>query len=286
MNFLIIPNLDKRSSAECTERAIKILNSRGCTIYMLPRHIKVWHNLGVMEFIEGENDKEIDMVLTIGGDGTLIHSAAFAIAMDKPIVGVNSGRLGFLTELERDELDLLRRIVKGKYAIQERLLLNVVHHHIDGSEEHFTAVNDAVICKAEMASRVADIDVILSNGYINSYRADGIIFATPTGSTAYSLSAGGPIVCAGMQAITVTPICPHSLIFRSMVFGPEEEFTIQGKYINNSDALMLSVDGKDAVHIDPGDWLTVSRAEQTLKYVSISQNNYYRKLTENFSNRR
>lgn len=286
MNFLIIPNLDKKNSAECTERAIKILFSRGCDVYLCPQYLEAFQNLNVHEFDMERDQDKIDMVITIGGDGTLIHSAAAAIAMDKPIIGINSGRLGFLTELEQDELDLLRRLVKGKYVIQERMLLGVTHHHKDGGEESYLAVNDVVVCKAEMAARVADIDVILRNGYINSYRADGLIFSTPTGSTAYSLSAGGPIVCAGMEATTVTPICPHSLFYRAMVYGPEEEFIVQGKYINNSDMLMMSVDGKDAIQIAPGDWLTIYRAEQTMKYVAISQNNYYKKLTENFSNRR
>ena len=137
-----------------------------------------------------------------------------------------------------------------------------------------------------MNARVADIDVVLRSGYINSYRADGLIFSTPTGSTAYSLSAGGPIVCAGMQAIIVTPICPHSLFFRSMVYGPQELLTVQGKYINNSDTLMLSIDGKDIIKIAPGDWVTIYQAQQKMKYVVLSKNNYYKKLTENFTNRR
>ena len=170
----------------------------------------------------------IDMVVTIGGDGTLIHSAEKALTLDKPIVGINSGRLGFLTELEQNELDNLQQLVDGKFEIQERMVLAVDHYHRSGERDHYLAVNDAVISKEDMNARVADIDVVLRSGYVNGYRADGLIFSTPTGSTAYSLSAGGPIVCAGMQAIIVTPICPHSLFFRSMVYGPQEELTIQG----------------------------------------------------------
>ena len=228
----------------------------------------------------------IDMVVTIGGDGTLIHSAEKALTLDKPIVGINSGRLGFLTELEQNELDNLQQLVDGKFEIQERMVLAVDHYHRSGERDHYLAVNDAVISKEDMNARVADIDVVLRSGYVNGYRADGLIFSTPTGSTAYSLSAGGPIVCAGMQAIIVTPICPHSLFFRSMVYGPQEELTVQGKYINNSDTLVMSIDGKEVVRIAPGDWVQIKRSPQTMKYVVLSKNNYYKKLTENFSNRR
>ena len=228
----------------------------------------------------------IDMVVTIGGDGTLIHSAEKALALDKPIVGINSGRLGFLTELEHYELESLQQLVDGNFEIQERMILEVAHYHRSGGCDRYLAVNDAVISKEDMNARVADIDVVLKSGYVNGYRADGLIFSTPTGSTAYSLSAGGPIVCAGMQAIIVTPICPHSLFFRSMVYGPQEELTVQGKHINNSDTLVMSIDGKDVVKVAPGDWVQIKRSEQSMKYVVLAKNNYYKKLTENFSNRR
>lgn len=286
MNFLMILNPGKKNSVECASRAIQILKSRGCDVYVAPKHMEIFQNLMVREF-DMERDKEaVDMVITIGGDGTLIHSAETAIAMDKPIVGINSGRLGFLTELEHYELDSLIQLVNGNYEIQERMVLEVNHHHKEGGAETYLAINDAVISKEDMNARVADIDVVLRSGYINSYRADGLIFSTPTGSTAYSLSAGGPIVCAGMQAIIVTPICPHSLFFRSMVYGPQELLTVQGKYINNSDTLMLSIDGKDIIKIAPGDWVTIYQAQQKMKYVVLSKNNYYKKLTENFTNRR
>lgn len=286
MNFLIIPNLGKKNSMECAIRTTQLLRSRGCNVYLLPKDVEILKNLTVESFDMEKDGDKIDMVITIGGDGTLIHSAITAITLDKPILGINSGRLGFLTELEHYELDSLVKIIEGNYDIQERMILEVSHHYKDGGQQQYLAVNDAVISKADMNARVADIDVQLRSGYINSYRADGLIFSTPTGSTAYSLSAGGPIVCAGMQAIIVTPICPHSLFFRSMVYGPQENLTVQAKYINNSDVLMMSIDGKDIIKIVPGDWVQVCRSEKTMKYVVISKNNYYKKLTENFTSRR
>lgn len=286
MNFLMILNLGKKNSVNCAIRAVHILKSRGAGVYVYPRYMEILHNLPVQEFQMERDSSAIDMVLTIGGDGTLIHSAEMALALDVPIVGINSGRLGFLTELEHYELDSLIQLTEGNYELQDRMVLSAEHHHKDGGADRYLAINDAVISKEDMNARVADIDVVLRSGYINSYRADGLIFSTPTGSTAYSLSAGGPIVCAGMQAIIVTPICPHSLFFRSMVYGAQEEMTVQGKHINNSDTLLMSVDGKDAIKIEPGDWVHISRAEQAMKYVVLSRNNYYKKLTDNFTNRR
>ena len=286
MNFLIILNLGKRNSVDCCIHVVQILKSRGCRCFIFPKYMDALKNLPVEAFDAERDGSSIDMVLTIGGDGTMIHSAEHAIRLDVPIVGINSGRLGFLTELEHYDLQDLVQLAAGEYEIQERMLLQVEHHHKDGGCDTYLAVNDAVISKADMNARVADIDVQLRSGYINGYRADGLIVSTPTGSTAYSLSAGGPIVCAGMQAIIVTPICPHSLFFRSMVYGPQEELTIQGKYVNNSDVLMLSIDGKDVITVDPGDWIKIVRAPEIMKYVVVSKHNYYRKLTENFTNRR
>ena len=194
--------------------------------------------------------------------------------------------MGFLTELEHYELESLQQLADGNFEIQDLMILEVDLYHQKGGCYRYLAVNDAVISKEDMNARVADIDVVLRSGYVNGYRADGLIFSTPTGSTAYSLSAGGPIVCAGMQAIIVTPISPHSLFYRSMVYGPQEELTVQGKYINNSDTLVKSIDGKDVVKIAPGDWVQIKRSQQSMKYVVLNKNNYYKKLTENFSNRR
>jgi len=286
MNFLMILNLGKKNSVDCAIRAVHILKSRGANVFVYPQYMEVLHNLSLQEFQKERDGGSIDMVLTIGGDGTLIHSAEMALELDVPIVGINSGRLGFLTELEHYELDALIQLTEGNYELQDRMVLSAEHYHKDGGVDRYLAINDAVISKEDMNARVADIDVVLRSGYINSYRADGLIFSTPTGSTAYSLSAGGPIVCAGMQAIIVTPICPHSLFFRSMVYGPQEELTVQGKHINNSDTLLMSIDGKDAIKIEPGDWVHITRAEQVMKYVVLSRNNYYKKLTDNFTNRR
>lgn len=284
MNVLIIPNLDKKNSADCTRRALHILQSCGCQVYMKPEHLMYFSNSNVSEFSMEECRGIIDMVVSVGGDGTLMHSAVTAIELDKPIIGINSGRLGFLTELEADDLDYLKFIAQGHFDIQERMLLHAAHHHQD-KVDNYTAVNDVVVSRGGV-SNVADIDIVLKNGFVTSYRADGVIFSTPTGSTAYSLSAGGPVVYAGMQATIVTPICPHSMFSRSMIYAADEELTVQGKYINNSAELYMTVDGQEGVKINLEDRLIISKDERSLKFITIGERNYYKKLYKYFLDRR
>ena len=137
MNFLFILNPNKLHALDCATRAIHILKSRGCEVYALPEYVELFHNLAVKEFKMSDEPSLIDMVVTIGGDGTLIHSAEKALTLDKPIVGINSGRLGFLTELEQNELDNLQQLVDGKFEIQERMVLAVDHYHRSGCRRNY-----------------------------------------------------------------------------------------------------------------------------------------------------
>ena len=125
-----------------------------------------------------------------------------------------------------------------------------------------------------------DIDVEMKSGFLNSYRADGLIFATPTGSTAYAMSAGGPIVYSSIECISITPVCPHSLFSRTILHSPDEIFTVRGKHINNSEILYLSVDGENRLRIDPGDCVVISKDEKYVKFINFGSKNYYEKLNK------
>ena len=278
MNVLIIPNLDKKNSADCTKRALRILQSCGCQVYMQEQHMPYFANLNVTQFSMEENGALVDMVISVGGDGTLMHSAVTAIQLNKPIIGINSGRLGFLTELEADDLDYLKFLAQGHFEIQERMLLHVTHYHQDEADE-YTAVNDIVVCRSGV-STVADIDVVLSNGFITSYRADGVIFATPTGSTAYSLSAGGPVVYAGMEAMVVTPICPHSMAVRPVVLGGDKTITLR------SGAQLVAVaDGARRVTMAPGTAAIIGSSRLEPEFISFGENEFFEILTAKIKQR-
>ena len=186
-----MPNLTKKGAYETSVLAVKILSELDMQILMECSLSRLYKDENIIFFgSEYTMLKSCDMVLTIGGDGTIIHAARKSAPLDKPLLGINTGRLGFVAELEPNELDMLKRIAEGNYSVEKRMMLKVTCKNND-----FYAMNDAVISRGSL-SRLIDIDVSLAEdrGYICSYRADGLIVSTPTGSSAYSLAAGGPVV--------------------------------------------------------------------------------------------
>lgn len=278
MNMLIIPNLGKRYSDECTREVVRRLNEYNCTCYMQTEYLTQFGEEKIQPFEPASQKEIIDAVISIGGDGTMIHSARCAVALDKPVVGINAGRLGFLTEIEYNDLDKLGDVVNQNYTIQQRMLIQATLHNREGIHT-YQALNDIVISKGELA-KVVDIEVEMKNGFVTSYRADGLIFSTPTGSTAYALSAGGPIVYDAIDTIIVTPICPHSLFSRAILYSPEEMFRVKGRYVNNSEILYMTVDGENGVKVEPEDTIIIEKAPRMAKFISFGATNYYEKLNK------
>ena len=190
----------------------------------------------------------LDGIVAIGGDGTIIHTAKLAASLGKPILGINAGTLGFTAGLERHELGLLPRLVQGEYREERRRMLSVELESQKGASQSFYALNDAVL--SGEPAKIIDYQMVLgSRSY--RYRADGFIVATPTGSTAYSLSAGGPVIEPSMDCLVYTPICPHSLFDRSILFSPQSQLVIQ--IPENTGRLYLSVDGETPLEVFTGD---------------------------------
>ena len=218
-----MPNLTKKGAYETSVRAVKILSELDMQILMECSLSRLYKDENIIFFgSEYTMLKSCDMVLTIGGDGTIIHAARKSAPLDKPLLGINTGRLGFVAELEPNELDMLQRIAEGNYSVEKRMMLKVTCKNND-----FYAMNDAVISRGSL-SRLIDIDVSLAEdrGYICSYRADGLIVSTPTGSSAYSLAAGGPVVEPTMKCIVMTPVCSHSLFARPVVFSHHSRLAV------------------------------------------------------------
>ena len=170
--------------------------------------------------------QQCDLMIAIGGDGTFIHAAHDAARYDKEILGINAGSLGFLAGLEKTELHLLRALTEENYQIDKRMMLCVEHYEGRMLLEKHYCLNDAVFARGT-SMRLCDISVHCGSSHVNDYFADGVIFATPTGSTAYSLSAGGPVLEPTIESVILTPICPHSLFSRSLIFRPESVFTLE-----------------------------------------------------------
>lgn len=219
-----------------------------------------------------------DLLICFGGDGTILHAARDATMCGVPILGVNTGSVGFMAELERGELPLLTPLAHGMYTIEERMMLDV--RVLRGSKVIYedSALNDAVISKGSMA-RVAEMEVLADRVKVTGITGDGVIVATPTGSTAYSMSAGGPIVEPTSKSIIVTPVCAHQLAARAMVLAPERVVTVQLPR-GNRKYLYLSVDGGKAVRLTGGDRVEISRGARSTQLVRLADRSFYQVINQ------
>ena len=277
----LIPNLSKNGALECTERVIDVLKEIGISVYMQKKYKKHFENADVT-FLE-KTDEIIsmsDMVLTIGGDGTIMHAARHAAPLRKPLLGINMGRLGFVAGLEPNELSMLKKLAEGDYSIEHRMMLKVSHICEDGENSYF-AINDAVISRGSL-SRLIDIEVWLDKDYMCKYCSDGLILSTPTGSSAYSLAAGGPVVEPTMKCIVMTPICPHSLFARSVVFSHHSELVIKASCDDDTE-VFLTIDGARTITLEKTDSVTVTSADLEAEFINLKDRSFYRVLNDKFA---
>ena len=219
-----------------------------------------------------------DLLICFGGDGTILHAARDATLHGVPILGVNTGSVGFMAELERSELSLLAPLAQGKFTIEERMMLDVKVLRGDKVVSQDVALNDAVISKGSMA-RVAEMEVMADHIKVTAITGDGVIVATPTGSTAYSMSAGGPIVEPTSKSIIVTPVCAHQLAARAMVLAPERVVTVQLPR-GNRKYLYLSIDGGKAVRLSGGDRVEICRSERSTQLVRLADRSFYQVINQ------
>ncbi len=219
-----------------------------------------------------------DLLICFGGDGTILHAARDATLCGVPILGVNTGSVGFMAELERGELPLLAPLAHGMYTVEERMMLDV--RVLRGNKVIYedSALNDAVISKGSMA-RVAEMEVLADRVKVTGITGDGVIVATPTGSTAYSMSAGGPIVEPTSKGIIVTPVCAHQLAARAMVLAPERIVTVQLPR-GNRKYLYLSVDGGKAIRLTGGDRVEIGRSARVTQLVRLADRSFYQVINQ------
>lgn len=218
------------------------------------------------------------LLICFGGDGTLLHAARDATLHGIPVMGVNMGSVGFMAELERGELAQLAMVAQGRYTLEERMMLDVRVYRGEKLVSQDLALNDAVISKGSMA-RVAEIEVLADQVHVSDVTGDGVIVSTPTGSTAYSMSAGGPIVEPTSQCIIVTPVCAHKLAVRAMVLAPERTVTVRLPK-GNRKHLFLSVDGGKAVRLTGGDRVEIYRSKYTTKLALLGKRNFYQLINQ------
>lgn len=225
--------------------------------------------------------KNSDVILSLGGDGTLIHAASNAAIYNKPVIGMNLGNLGFLSEMERDDLSGLYRLLNGEYIIDERMMLTCEAVDINDEKKIFHCLNDIIISRGSYP-RMINFDLSVSGQIVENYTADGMIISTPTGSTAYSLSAGGPIAEPVLDIIIATPICPHSFKNKSIIFGSDKEIiiSVNEKYNNRA---FISVDGNTSIEIQ-GE-ICIRKSEFTTKLLRINNKSFYSILKDKLADR-
>jgi NAD+ kinase len=222
----------------------------------------------------------VDLLLVLGGDGTLLSVARLVGARDVPIVGVNLGGLGFLTEVTLEELyPTLEGILRGTYEVTRRILLSATVHRAGERIADYVALNDAVIHKSDLA-RIIELETYIDGEYVTTFRADGLIVSTPTGSTAYGLSAGGPIVYPTLQALVVAPICPHTLTFRPLVVP--DASTVKIVQASAGESAYLTLDGQVGFTLHHRDVIEVGRSDHTIALIKVPGKSYYQVLRAKF----
>jgi NAD+ kinase len=226
--------------------------------------------------------KKSDFVIVLGGDGTILGTARQASEYETPILGINLGHLGFLAEIEvKDIFKSLEAVFNNEIGIEKRLMLQASICK-NGSSKDFTALNDVVITRGTL-SRIVALKIYIDNSFVTSLRGDGLIIASPTGSTAYSLSAGGPIVSPALSAITLTPICPHSFSNRSIVISSSE--TVRVDLIGDDSDAYLTIDGQVGNKIEGGESIIIKKAKHTTNLVKLYNSSFYDVLREKLTER-
>lgn len=275
-NIGLIINYNKNQPIELGKELISWFNERDINVYA-PKEEAKFLNL-FKSLSQEEICSKIDCLLVLGGDGTFLRGARYVVGTDIPILGVNLGRLGFLTEIEVSEVYIyLEKLLTGDFSIEERSMLFAKVKRDNASIGNFFALNDFVIYKGSF-SRLITLDVSLGDEYISSYSADGIIISTPTGSTAYSLSAGGPIVYPGLNVSILTPVCPHSLSARPLVIPPDKVIKVSINAVNAS--AKLTVDGQCGFQLKNGDVVIIENAQYVTKLIRIKENSFFNILRE------
>lgn len=277
---MLCPNLKLANAMSCTKEAVARLKNCGLDPMLSKQDAEMLNCC--TDIANDEADtllKTCDAVIAIGGDGTIFHQAGVAMRYDKPILGINSGRLGFLSQMESSDLSALEALKTGDYDIENRMVLRMSVFGCNAQQVTGYAINDVVICRTQFG-RAIDISVQCGTDTVGEYRADGIIFATPTGSTAYSLSAGGPIIDPSVETITMTPICPHSLSGRSIVFSSDKCLVVRPRMPDPNAELCVIVDGTAVADIGEIDHVSIEKSRYVSRFICLKNRSFYQTLNQ------
>ena len=293
-SIAVIPNEKKDPDFERTKNLIEYLlkiGESGINIFVNEIYQQKINNCMLKYRIKYANEEDLykscDLLVALGGDATMLRTAAKASRLRKPVIGVNLGRIGFMSEIELDEIHLFERVFAGDFKIENRMMIDaeIIKNAKGAGEAQIiqnigSALNDAVITNGVMA-KLIEMDLFCDGVKITHYRADGVIIAPPTGSTAYSMSAGGPFIDPNIECLCVTPICPYSLSGRPIIFSHDSVLELR----TASDEVYLTVDGQINVKLSEGDVVRVKKSQFAAKLLSVKNHGFFdvirAKISEN-----
>lgn len=263
-NIGINVNMTKDAEGNILKSIIDIINKN-----ITDASIKIFDNT---QGVDEKSVSNLDFIISLGGDGTLLGTARETAQFDIPILGVNIGNLGFLTGVESSEFEYAIKAIKNReYSIEERMMINCSVKR-EEAEKNFLCLNDIVLSKGTLA-RMAKYEIYIDNMFYSSFTADGVIISTPTGSTAYSLSAGGPIIFPTLKLISITPICPHSLGIRTIVIDSSSKININIK--KKYESVFLTVDGQESLEVTENDIIEIGMSLFKCKLIKLQRYDYF-----------
>ena len=272
-NFLIMTNEEKDPGFSTSNKIREYIESKGGAAFLrkyFTEDTQSYSNI----------PGEVECVIVLGGDGTMLHASRLIAPHDLPVVGVNLGTLGFLTEIEMSHLsEGIDDLLNDRFHIEERMMLEGCIYHRDISCYRLSALNDIVITRSGF-SRIISFKIIVNGELLDVYAADGVIISTPTGSTGYNLSAGGPIVNPEANVILITPVCPHSLQAKSIVLGEWDTIEIHIQKVRKTqlEEALVTFDGQVAERLNPGDIIKIHKSRKVAKVVKVQENSFYHTL--------
>lgn len=279
----IIPNFTREKTLDVTKNTIAELEKLNIDYYFdINSKNDFIFNVDDVYFTD-KIYEYVDVIIAIGGDGSFIHTAKQSAVHKKPVLCINAGNLAFLAGLEGNELGLIKKLITGDYSTDKRMMLNVKIKENDNEELVGYCLNDVAIARGNEI-RLVDLDVFCNDRKINNYRADGVVISTPTGSTAYSWSAGGPVIDPDLQCIMLTPICTHSPLNRSLVFN--EDSIIRVKPINYNQTVCVSTDGEKTIELSQNSEIIISKSDYYAEFIRIKSDEFFDILNSKLSQRR
>ncbi len=275
MRAALYPNFSKKNALKCAREVCDVLHNADIEVSVSREYRSDFADKDFVFFEDiDEAVRTADLFIAIGGDGTILRCAKYLMGTDTKLLGINTGTLGFMAGLEADQLDKLSLLKTGDYEISRRMTVDVIIHSSDG-DRAYTALNE--VSARSGSFRICDFNVYSDDYLVGKYRADGVLFSTPSGSTAYALSAGGPVIEPDLECIEMTLICPHSLFSRATLFSAERRLRIVDT-TGGEDHIVVSVDGEVMGRMTEGESIEIMRGKNDLNFINLIGNSFHESL--------